>query len=338
VLETKIEWCDSTLNLQAGCDGCELWNPKAGVRKCYAGQIVDRFGGKNKGLPIAFDKPKLFPQRLAELDKWPSLVGVDRPGKPWLNDRPRLVFLDDMGDTFTESLPLDWLAHPAPVCPNGHTPPQVQLVKGSFTCTAAGCMLQWTPFSYLDALRRSPHQFVLLTKRPKRLLEFSNKWELPPNVWPGTSVTNQTTAARLDYLVRVRGGGPIVVSAEPLHGPVDLGRWLSVKVGRRLGWIIAGGESGTAATPCNVQWIRRLVYQAAGAGVACFVKQLGSKPFLHAQGTVEKRGRGFALSVQLMEMQSTWTPADSKGGDPAEWPADLRVRQVPAKWPAVASA
>lgn len=36
--ETAIQWCDSTLNLQAGCDGCELWNGSR--RSCYAGRMI----------------------------------------------------------------------------------------------------------------------------------------------------------------------------------------------------------------------------------------------------------------------------------------------------------
>lgn len=45
--ETKIEWCDSTLNLQMGCDGCELWNPAAGVKHCYAGTLTNIYAGSS---------------------------------------------------------------------------------------------------------------------------------------------------------------------------------------------------------------------------------------------------------------------------------------------------
>lgn len=33
--ETKIEWCDSTINPVMGCSGCELWNEER--KTCYAG-------------------------------------------------------------------------------------------------------------------------------------------------------------------------------------------------------------------------------------------------------------------------------------------------------------
>lgn len=40
--ETLIGWCDSSVNGEMGCDGCELWNPAAGVRICYAGLLTER--------------------------------------------------------------------------------------------------------------------------------------------------------------------------------------------------------------------------------------------------------------------------------------------------------
>src|SRR3990167_2456987 len=108
-----ISWCDSTLNLMMGCGGCELWN---GARKsCYAGVMTERqvrgdhFALHSKGWPEAFDAPQLFPHRLPEALAWPDLTGKDRLEKPWLNGLPRIVFLNDMGDTFTDQLPPDWL-------------------------------------------------------------------------------------------------------------------------------------------------------------------------------------------------------------------------------------
>jgi protein gp37 len=103
-----------------------------------------------------------------------------RPDKPWLDGLPRLVFLDDMGDTLTESLPRDWLA---PLLPR---------------------------------LAESPHRWLLLTKRATRLAEFSRRHPLPANVWPGVSVTTRGTLRRIAELRTVAGGGLRWVSAEPL--------------------------------------------------------------------------------------------------------------------------
>jgi protein gp37 len=79
-----------------------------------------------------------------------------------------------------------------------------------------------------------------------------------------------------------------------------------------IGWIICGGESGHGARPCNVAWIRSIVAQCKAAGTACFVKQLG-KHYFSGDGN-----------------HSHIFPRDSKGGDMAEFPADLRIRQFPA--------
>lgn len=296
--DTHIEWADSTLNLQMGCDGCELWNRAKGVKHCYAGTLTDRYGGR-KGYPDKFEEPKLFTERLDVALKWPDLTGKERPGKPWLNGLPRMIFLNDMGDTFTESLPLDWLA---PLLPR---------------------------------MADSPHVWMILTKRGGRMKAFSEQDPFPANVWPGVSVTTQKTMARVDRLLAVRGGGVKWISAEPLLGPVNVfpalysnhdraamdNQYLSPLPGTaeaerffsKVGLVIAGGESGPNSRPCDIGHIREIVQACKEAGTFCFVKQLGAR--VHDKYT---RTNGIAMFLD-----------DPKGGDPSEWPEDLRVRQIP---------
>src|SRR5205823_12596729 len=116
------------------------------------------------------------------------------------------------------------------------------------------------------------------------------------------------------------------VSAEPLLEDIDLtphlyGATLAApgpsgfRPGPRLDWVIVGGESGPGARPFDVAWARGIVQQCKAAGVACFVKQLGSNPWDASEDGVH----------------DTWGPVHhAKGGDPAEWPNDLRVREYPA--------
>lgn len=66
------------------------------------------------------------------------------------------------------------------------------------------------------------------------------------------------------------------------------------------------------AAPFNVAWARALVAQCKAAGVACFVKQLGANPVSDV---------GWSGPLKCI--------TDSHGGDWSEWPADLRVRQMP---------
>lgn len=158
-------------------------------------------------------------------------------------------------------------------------------------------------------------------------------WPLP-NVWLGTSVENQKAAdERIPHLLKCPAAVRFL-SCEPLLGPVDL----CIPVGcsgcnhpgnvvhrntcttcggsgqePSIDWIIVGGESGPGARPCEVEWIRYVVNQCADIGKACFVKQLGAN----------------VRSVNTDAVPFRCFLNDKKGGDIAEFPADLRVREFP---------
>jgi protein gp37 len=115
-------------------------------------------------------------------------------------------------------------------------------------------------------------------------------WPLP-NVWLGVSVENQHFADERIPLLLQTPAAVRFISAEPLLGPVDLGRWttgcrsaaghddcVACGMGKRLDgldWVIVGGESGPGSRPFDLAWARSIVQQCRAAGVACFVKQLG---------------------------------------------------------------
>ncbi len=61
---------------------------------------------------------------------------------------------------------------------------------------------------------------------------------------------------------------------------------------------------------------RDTLAQCAAAGTAFYLKQLGARPY---EGTAEPG----AVSRRHIRLR------DPKGGDPSEWPADLRIRQFP---------
>jgi protein gp37 len=86
-----------------------------------------------------------------------------------------------------------------------------------------------------------------------------------------------------------------------------------------IDWVIAGGESGPAARPLDVGWIRELVDACRAAGVPPFVKQLGSRPI------VSYDVDGHPCSAPLFGIR------DRKGGDWNEWDKvpDLRIREFP---------
>ncbi len=86
-------------------------------------------------------------------------------------------------------------------------------------------------------------------------------------------------------------------------------------------WIICGGESGPGARPMNIEWARAIVRQCRAAGVAPFCKQLGSRPYETTLDMGHMDGPEVHRPLRLKS---------KKGGDPSEWPEDLRVREMPA--------
>lgn len=110
-----------------------------------------------------------------------------------------------------------------------------------------------------------------------------------------------------------------------------------------LDWVIVGGESGPGARPFDIAWARSIIQQCKAAGVPVFIKQLGSR--LEANFYDECRDDWEELHGGEWPDPYIWTSKpyqphidemvhlktkDRKGGDPEEWPADLRVREFPA--------
>jgi protein gp37 len=146
------------------------------------------------------------------------------------------------------------------------------------------------------------------------------QWPLP-NVWLGVSGENQRSVdERLIALCEIPAAVRFI-SLEPLLEEVYLrGCWKP----HGLDWVIVGGESGPKARPFDLAWARSIVQQCQATGVPVFVKQIGARPFTadltHCRGSaalVTDRS-GYVLSLR-----------DKKGGDPSEWPPDLRVREYP---------
>lgn len=176
----------------------------------------------------------------------------------------------------------------------------------------------WSDFFHTDAdpwrdeawevIRRCPDLiFQILTKRPERIADhlpslWGDGWE---NVWLGVSVEDQ--AAANDRLFDFWTFPALIrfVSCEPLLYRVDIEA--AAYQADLLDWIILGGESGPRSRPIRLAWFKEILSWARLSGVPCFVKQLG------AAWARENGAR------------------HPKGGDPSEWPKDLRVREFPEK-------
>lgn len=140
------------------------------------------------------------------------------PREPFKNDRSRpILFIHDMTDIFG-----DWV--------------DVNFQKRT-----------WGIMEY-----RPDIDFVVLTKRPARMLEFVAGSVPLANVLLGASVENQRRAEerREPMYELARRGWKTMVSYEPALGIVDWSRWWFLR------WMIAGGESGNQARPTSPEAMR----------------------------------------------------------------------------------
>ncbi len=284
--KTNIQWCDSTVNPSSGCDGCELWDGT--LETCYAGNLHEMRLAKSMPDKYAadFSEVRMLPGRMAKAAAWPDLRGTPRPDKPWLDGLPRAIFVGDLGDFMSRGVTDDYF-------------------KREIMDT-------------ITSKNGSRHFWMLLTKRPSRLAELSEALGgLPDNVMAMTTVTTQKSAdIRIPKLLKVRCKWH-GLSCEPLLEGIKIDCYLlpfqedddGAPYPGTINLVILGGESGSQARPCNVEWIRSLKNQGASVDAPCFVKQLGS---VVVAGKFER-----------------WLMHHPKGGDMDEWPDDLRVRQFP---------
>lgn len=143
-----------------------------------------------------------------------------------------------------------------------------------------------------------------------------------------------------DYFADALSGGCFEFTMDGRRSSGDGPTWFE----NAIDWVIPGGESNGRG--CNVAWIRSIVRQCKAAGTACFVKQLGSD--VHDRNDAEFDGScKTAWPIEIEErdaiehnpngFREDHQGADvcvhlisRKGGDPSEWPEDLRVREFPA--------
>ena len=155
-------------------------------------------------------------------------------------------------------------------------------------------------------------------------------WPLP-NVWLGVSAEDQPTADERIPLLLQTLAAVRFVSYEPALGPVDFEEFplKTLDCGENPGidWIIVGGESGHGARPFNIQWARNTIEQCNAAGVACFVKQFGAKPYdgveIGTGNPINGEDANWQDRKRFVKLH------DRKGGDWNEWEPGLRVREFP---------
>ncbi len=266
---TKREWTDETWNPVTGCTPVS-----PGCARCYAAAIARRFWGDREFSDVRFHE--------------------DRLDEPLHWRKPRMVFVDSMGDLFHDAV----------------TDDQIDRV-----------------FASIAQMHRR-HTFQVLTKRPERMRDylmvqqrevdagrpfwwhdgrthpkdgtklgvcgFPSDWPLS-NVWLGVTCENQEWAdTRIPILLQIPAAVRWV-SLEPLLGPVDLTRVnvnhlpgcrgcvanvLDSRDGplgepyKHLNWVVCGAETGPGRRWCDTRWVESVVRQCHAAKVPVFVKKL----------------------------------------------------------------
>jgi protein gp37 len=148
---------------------------------------------------------------------------------------------------------------------------------GSRSDIALWSDVQWV--NLMSIMRATPrHRYLLLTKRPRAV----GMWveccgPLPLNVWAGVTVCNQNEAEeKIPELLRIPAAG-YWLSIEPMLSAVSIVEehvCQDENCGHaRLGWVVAGGESGPGDRRMEVAWVRDLRYQCLKSGTPFYFKQ-----------------------------------------------------------------
>jgi len=151
------------------------------------------------------------------------------------------------------------------------------------------------------------HTYQVLTKRSERMRDLLNSMlgfaAKAQHIWWGVSVEDRKYGVPRIAHLQAADASVRFLSLEPLLedvGDINLSG---------IRWVIVGGESGRRARAFEIAWARSVLRQCQEQNVACFIKQLGRKP----------------VSDQTPLKLSSF-----KGGDWADWPTDLCVRQYPS--------
>jgi protein gp37 len=292
--ETPIEWTDFSSNPLKYRDtkGNVVWGcikKSPGCANCYSEHTAGRW---HRGGPFTAAIMRGLMPFLDDKELHRMLTYKPASGKR--------CFVGDMTDLFGE-----WVSD--------------ELLDQLFATFAMRSNVTWQVLT--KCAERLPWYFKT-SGREERISKLA-RWQSPasfpwplPNVWLGVSVERQREADERREHFRATPAAVKFVSYEPALGPVDWTRWEFVQQ------IISGGESGPNARPNRPDWHRATRDFCVPRGIAYFLKQLGS-------------------NVQISQGEPPWGPPsaqtisgrvflkDKKGGDVAEWPEDLRVRQFP---------
>ncbi len=353
---SSIQWTDHTFNPWIGCT-----KVSPGCAHCYAEELDrKRFSktmdGGTKDKPVSHwgkGAPRHLTSTWSEPVRWDlnarncdaccnfnmpvrpfgefgPLTQCRQCGGPTRNSR---VFCASLADWLDDEVPIEWLAD------------LMSLVLRK-TPNLNWLLLTKRPQNWRDRLIKCIQNTHC---DPLDINDLIATWldgNAPRNVWLGTTVEDQKRAdERIPALLNIPANIRFL-SVEPMLELISLDQFFwrlpepicedcpkdvdcvcGYQTAKEndlpsIDWVIFGGESGPGARPCHIEWIRDGVKQCRAAGVAPFVKQLGSVP-------VQDNDLQFAIGDTPVQGFSGIELKDPKGGDWSEWPEDLRIREFP---------
>lgn len=227
---SKIEWCDITWNVAWGCSyGCNF---------CYARKISYRFAeviARREAKFSMYDEDsylRFYNQFEEELANFEFTV-LKSQFKVKFRKKPAIIFANSMFDI-------------------------ADLTKKR---------LSWEKF--ISKVEEYPqHTFIVLTKRPKELLDIY----FPENMIVGVSCINQSMYEKNAPVLMQISAERKLISFEPLWGNIELNPKYPVD------WVICGGETGNKTRyGLTAEVARSLQAQCAELEIPFFFKSWGAK-------------------------------------------------------------
>lgn len=234
---SKIEWCDHTVNLWWGCSKVHT-----GCKNCYAEHFSDvryknDLWGEDKGR-------KRIKSAFSDLNKYQKQA--EKLGVKYK------IFIGSMMDIFEDSKPL------------------INPLENKYELFDTTGKLRTRLFAKIMLGDYDNLIFLFLTKRPR------NIWKMIPddwshgieNVWFGTSVSDEETTKYAYQLQSSLKYQNLFLSVEP---QIELIESLELK---NIDWVIQGGESGHKKRPFNISWAYRMRDICTYYNVPYFFKQI----------------------------------------------------------------
>lgn len=236
--KSKIEWCEYTWNPVTGCyHNCEY---------CYARVLTNRFGGDVR---LNLNDPQC--QKIKDGNEPLYMIPEQFIGA----NGKKVSFPSGFAATLHEYR-LNWLEN-------------LKIGARVFVCSMADLFGNWVPTDWIlkvfSACEDNPrHQYLFLTKNPKRYIELAEKGLLPndKNMWYGTTVTTPETA----YFYSDEHN--TFLSIEPILQKFDTDKPVNAD------WVIIGAETGNRKNKVIPQkeWIDAIVNSCRKNNIPVFMK------------------------------------------------------------------